>query len=173
MYRYNSSIFQDKNPFVSDIFKRVSSPQERKNVIEGGPCIVIATSGMLVGGASVEYFKYFADNPNNLMILSCYQGPGSMGRRLQDGEKSVTMESDRGGMQEIKVNMRVELMNGLSPHSGRNELIAFFNNMYPKPKRILVNHGEVSKSLDLASSLYKLNRIETSVPRNLEIVRLR
>jgi uncharacterized protein len=168
-----ASIFQDKNPFVSEIFKRVSSPQERKNVIEGGPCIVIATSGMLVGGASVEYFKYFADNPNNLMILSCYQGPGSMGRRIQDGEKSVQMESDRGGMQEIKVNMRVELMNGLSPHSGRNELMAFFNNMYPKPKRILVNHGEVSKSLDLASSLYKVNRIETSVPRNLEIVRLR
>jgi uncharacterized protein len=168
-----ASIFQDKNPFVSEIFKRVSSPQERKNVIEGGPCIVIATSGMLVGGASLEYFRYFADNPNNLMILSCYQGPGSMGRKIQDGEKSVQMESDRGGMQEIKVNMRVELMNGLSPHSGRNELISFFNNMYPKPKRILVNHGEVSKSLDLASSLYKLNHIETSVPRNLEIVRLR
>jgi uncharacterized protein len=167
-----ASIFQDKNPFVSEIFKRVSSPQERKNVIEGGPCIVIATSGMLVGGASVEYFKYFADNPNNLMILSCYQGPGSMGRRIQDGEKVVQMEGERG-MQEIKVNMRVELMNGLSPHSGRNELIAFFNNMYPKPKRILVNHGEVSKSLDLASSLYKINHIETSVPRNLEIVRLR
>ncbi len=167
-----ASIFQDKNPFVSDIFSRVSSPQERKNVIEGGPCIVIATSGMLVGGASLEYFRYFADNPNNLLILSCYQGPGSLGRKLQEGEKSVVMEGEKG-MQEIKVNMRVELLNGLSPHSGRNELISFFNNMYPKPKRILVNHGEVSKSLDLASSLYKLNRIETSVPRNLEIVRLR
>jgi KH/beta-lactamase-domain protein len=167
-----ASIFQDKNPFVSDIFSRVSSPQERKQVIEGGPCIVIATSGMLVGGASVEYFRYFADNPNNLLILSCYQGPGSLGRKLQEGEKTVQIEGERG-MQEIKVNMRVELLNGLSPHSGRNELIAFFNNMYPKPKRILVNHGEVSKSLDLASSLYKLNRIETSVPRNLEIVRLR
>jgi hypothetical protein len=167
-----ASIFQDKNPFVSDIFVRVGSPQERKQVIEGGPCIVIATSGMLVGGASLEYFRYFADNPNNLLILSCYQGPGSLGRKLQDGEKSVVMEGEKG-MQEIKVNMRVELLNGLSPHSGRNELMAFFNNMYPKPKRILVNHGEVSKSLDLASSLYKVNRIETSVPRNLEIVRLR
>jgi KH/beta-lactamase-domain protein len=167
-----SSIFQDKNPFVSDIFSRVGSPQERKQVIEGGPCIVIATSGMLVGGASLEYFRYFADNPNNLLILSCYQGPGSLGRKLQDGEKSVVMEGERG-MQEIKVNMRVELLNGLSPHSGRNELISFFNNMYPKPKRIFVNHGEISKALDLASSLYKINRIETSVPRNLEIVRLR
>ncbi len=167
-----SSIFQDKNPFVSDIFVRVASPQERKQVIEGGPCIVIATSGMLVGGASVEYFKYFADNPNNLVILSSYQGPGSLGRRLQDGEKIVQVEGERG-MQEIKVNLRVELLNGLSPHSGRNELISFFNNMYPKPKRILINHGEVSKSLDLASSLYKINRVETTVPRNLETIRLR
>jgi hypothetical protein len=167
-----SSIFQDKNPFTSDIFMRVASPQERKQVIEGGPCIVIATSGMLVGGASVEYFRYFADNSNNLLILSSYQGPGSLGRKLQDGEKVVQIEGERG-MQEIKVNLRVELLNGLSPHSGRNELISFFNNMYPKPKRILINHGEVSKSLDLASSLYKINRVETSVPRNLETVRLR
>ena len=167
-----SSIFQDKNPFVSDIFVRVASPQERKQVIEGGPCIVIATSGMLVGGASLEYFRYFADNPNNLVILSSYQGPGSLGRKLQDGEKVVQIEGERG-MQEIKVNMRVELLTGLTPHSGRNELMAFFNNIYPKPKRILINHGEVSKSLDLASSLYKVHRVETTVPRNLEIVRLR
>jgi len=49
----------------------------------------------------------------------------------------------------------------------------YVNNMNPKPKRIIVNHGEISKSLDLASSLYKANRIETTVPRGLEVVRLR
>lgn len=170
--RVRSQIFQDKNPFTSEIFSRVGSPAERKAVIEGGPCIVIATSGMLVGGASVEYFKNFADNQNNLMILSCYQGPGSVGRKLQEGERTVQIEID-GRMQELKVNMRVELLSGLSPHSGRNELLAFFNNMRPKPKRIIVNHGEVSKSLDLASALYKLNRVETNVPRTLETLRLR
>jgi len=167
-----SLIFQDKNPFISDIFSRVGSQHERKDVIEGGPCIIIATSGMLVGGASVEYLKAFADNPNNLLILSCYQGPGSLGRQLQDGERRVKMESD-GRMIEVDVQLRVELVNGLSPHSGRNELIGYFNNMRPKPKRIIVNHGEVSKSLDLASALYKLNRVETTVPRNLETIRLR
>ncbi|MEK6818849.1 MAG: beta-CASP ribonuclease aCPSF1, partial [Nanoarchaeota archaeon] len=58
-----NQIFQDNNPFISDIFKRVGSNIERKEVIEGGPCIIIATSGMLVGGASVEYFRNLADNP--------------------------------------------------------------------------------------------------------------
>jgi KH/beta-lactamase-domain protein len=170
--RVRSQIFQDKNPFVSKIFSRVGSPQERKEVVEGGPCIVIATSGMLVGGASVEYFKEFAGNPNNLMILSCYQGPGSLGRKIQDGEKFVKVEIE-GGTETVEIKMRIELLTGLSPHAGRNEIISFFNNIRPKPKRILINHGEASKSLDLASALYKLNRVETSIPRNLETVRLK
>jgi KH/beta-lactamase-domain protein len=170
--KVKSLVFQDKNPFTSKIFSRIVSPRERKEVIEGGPCIVIATSGMLQGGASVEYFKHFAQNSENLMILSCYQGPGSLGRKIQDGDKIVVVE-DEGGRKSIEVNMRVELLTGLSPHAGRNEILSFFNNMIPRPKRIIINHGEVSKSLDLASALYKLNRIETNVPRNLETLRLR
>ncbi len=167
-----NQIFQDNNPFTSTVFKRVGSPHERKEVIEGGPCIVIATSGMLVGGASVEYMKHFAENENNLLILSCYQGPGSVGRQLQEGARKITIEEE-GTTKTLDVNMRVELVNGLSPHSGRNELMNYVRNMNPRPKRIIVNHGEVSKSLDLASSLYKANRVETTVPRGLETLRLR
>ncbi len=170
--KIRSQIFQDRNPFVSDVLCRIGSPQERKKVIEGGPCIVIATSGMLVGGASVEYFKNFASNPKNLMVLSSYQGPGSLGRQVQDGAKKVIVEDDRGE-KEIDVNLKVETLTGLSPHAGRGEILSFFNNIRPKPKRIVILHGEVSKSLDLASSLYKLNRIETNVPRTLETLRLR
>ena len=167
-----TQIFQDNNPFTSELFARVGSPHERKKVIEGGPCIVIATSGMLVGGASVEYFREFAGNPNNLMILSCYQGPGSLGRQLQEGAKKVVVEED-SMKKEIEVKMRVVLFNGMSPHAGRNEITSFFNNLRPKPRRIIVNHGEVSKCLDLASALYKLNRVETNVPRGLETLRLK
>ena len=119
-----------------------------------------------------KYLKNFAENEKNLLILSCYQGPGSVGRQLQEGAKFVKLE-DQGMMMNVNVNMQVELVNGLSPHSGRNELMNYVNNMNPKPKRIIVNHGEISKSLDLASSLYKANRIETTVPRGLEVVRLR
>jgi len=51
--------------------------------------------------------------------------------------------------------------------------MSFFNNMRPKPKKIIVHHGEVSKCLYLASALYKLNRVETNMPRILETIRLR
>ena len=167
-----NKIFQDDNPFVSDIFKRIGSPIERKEVLEGGPCIVIATSGMLVGCASVEYFRNFAGNANNLLVFGCYQGVGSLGRQLQEGSREVTLSKDYDN-ERLTVNMRIETLSGLSPHSSRNELMQFISRMNPKPKKVIVNHGEVSKCLDLASSIYKTARIETVVPKNLETVRLK
>jgi hypothetical protein len=170
--KVRSLVFQDKNPFVSEVFSRVGSSQERKKVVEGGSCIVLATSGMLVGGASVEYFKEFAGNENNALVFVCYQGVNSLGRQVQDGAKEIRMQVD-GKEEVVKVNFEIQTLKDFTAHSGRNELISFFNNIRPKPKRIIINHGEVSKSLDLSSALYKLNRVETNVPRTLETLRLR
>jgi KH/beta-lactamase-domain protein len=163
-----NQVFQDNNPFLSDVFKRVGSPAERREVIEGGSCIIIATSGMLVGGASVEYFKNFAENPKNMIIFGCYQAIGSLGRQVQEGLKEVSVDGEK-----LNVALEVETLKGLSAHSGRNELLQYVSRMNPRPKKVIINHGEVSKSLDLASTLYKLNHVETVVPRNLETVRLK
>ncbi len=165
-----SSIFSDKNPFTSDAFMQVGSAQERKEVINGGPCIVIATSGMLVGGASVEYFKEFADSPSNGICLSCYQPPGGVGRQLKEGLREVQFPEEKD---KINVKMQFLSIDGFSGHSSRNELMAFVSNTRPRPKKIIINHGEQSKALDLASSIYKAHKIETVVPKNLETVRLR
>jgi len=165
-------IFSGENPFVSDTFKRIGSPQERKEVFEGGPCVVLATSGMLVGGASVEYFREFAPNKNNCILFVCYQGAGSLGRQVQEGLKEVEMTSD-GAKEDVQINLEVITLYGFTSHSGRNELLNFINRCNPKPKRIIINHGEVSKCLDLASTLYKLSHAETNTPRNLETIRLR
>lgn len=163
-----NQIFQDNNPFTSSILKHVGSPAERKEVVEGGPCIIIATSGMLTGGASVEYFKNLADSPRNLIIFGSYQAPGSLGRTVQEGAAVVKANDET-----VEVKLQVETMYGLSAHSGRNELLQYVSRMNPKPRRVIINHGEASKCLDLASTLYKLNRVETIVPRNLETVRLK
>lgn len=166
-----SQIFQDNNPFTASFIKKVGSPAERKEVMEGGSCIVIAGNGMLNGGPAVEYFKNFADSPKNLIVFGSYQAPTSLGRRVQEGNKTVQIDKEFGG-EFVEVKMQVETMNGLSAHSGRNELLQYVSRMVPKPKKIIINHGEVSKSLDLASTLYKQNRVETVVPRNLETIRL-
>jgi len=165
-------VFQDNNPFVSDTFIRVGSPSERKQVVEGGPCVVLATSGMLVGGASVEYLRHFASNPRNKICFVCYQGQGSLGRQIQEGSKQIQMNVE-GKDEIIEVNLGVITIDGLTAHAGRNELLEFANRTQPRANRIIINHGEQSKCLDLASSIYKLHHIETNVPRNLETIRLK
>lgn len=168
------SIFhKDQNPFISDIFKEVGSQKERMGVIEDtGACVIIATSGMLVGGPSVEYLKHLADNPKNALVFVCYQGEGSMGRRVQRGEKEFTL--GRSGKPEImQIKLEVNTIEGFTGHSGRNQLMNFVQKCEPRPKKVIVNHGESSRCLDLASSIHKANRIETSAPRNLDCIRIK
>ena len=167
-----NAIFADQNPFASDLFKRIGSSQERQEVVEGGPCIVLATSGMLVGGASVEYLRHFADNKKNSIIFVCFQGQGSLGRQIQEGLKEARFQVENRE-EVVPINLEIYTIDGLSAHSGRDQLLAFINNMQPQPKKIIINHGEQSRCLDLASTLYQSHRIETVAPKNLETVRLR
>ncbi|HLA23128.1 MAG TPA: beta-CASP ribonuclease aCPSF1 [Candidatus Nanoarchaeia archaeon] len=169
--RLKMQTFHDKNPFTSEIFSRVGSVEERKKVVEGGPCLVLATSGMLMGGASVEYLREFSSNEKNSLIFVCYQGSGTLGRQVQEGVKEVKMNVE-GREEIVKMKLEVHTAKGMTSHAGRNELMAFFKKLSPRPKRIMIVHGEISKSLDLASSLYKLNRVETNVPRLLETLKL-
>ena len=164
---------KDANPFLSDIFKRIGSQKERQQVLEEtGPGVILATSGMLTGGPSVEYFKALSSGSMHSLIFVSYQGEGSLGRRIQRGEKEITFA--HGNRQEMhKVNMNVFTIEGLSGHSDRKQLMSFVHKCNPKPKKVIVNHGESSRCLDLASSIHKANRIETSAPRNLETIRIR
>jgi hypothetical protein len=164
---------KDENPFLSEIFKQVGSRKEMMEVIEdSGPCVILATSGMMTGGASVEYFKNLAGDKKNSLVLTCYQGFGSLGKKIQDGEKEIIFQEGNKQMpQEVKLD--VHSIHGFTGHSDRTQLINFINRTNPRPKKIILMHGERSKSLDLASTLHKMFRVETVVPKNMEAIRLR
>lgn len=166
-------IFQkDNNPFLNKNIRQVGSQKERRQIIEEeGSCIILATSGMLVGGPSVEYLKQLGDDKRHSLVFSCYQGEGSLGRRIQRGEKEIIF---REGQKEEVLHLKMDVHRiEISGHADRRELINFVQRLSPRPKRILINHGESGRSLDLASTLHKQFRIETEVPRNLEAVRIR
>ena len=160
---------KDQNPFLNKVFKQVGSQKEMMEVIEGGPCVILATSGMMTGGASVEYFKALADSDRNAVILVSYQGPGSLGRRLENGDKEIRISEN----ETISVKLNVHILRGFSGHSSRDQLMDFVKMLDPKPKKIILIHGESSKCLDLASSIHKIFRIETIAPRTLDTVRIR
>ena len=79
-----------------------------------------------------------------------------------------------GSKQEIvRVNCEIVTLRGFSGHNNREQTLEFLRRLIPSPKKVIINHGENSKCLDLASTIHKMFRVETTAPRNLETVRLR
>ncbi|MBS3166359.1 beta-CASP ribonuclease aCPSF1 [Candidatus Woesearchaeota archaeon] len=168
-----SQIFhKENNPFMSDIFKRVGSPKERKEIIENeGACMILATSGMLMGGPSVEYLKGLAEGSKHSLVFSCYLPPGSLGHRIRSGEKEIIFR-ENGKQQVLKINLEIGRVE-VTGHSDRRQLMNFVKRCNPQPRKIIIVHGEGSRCMDLASSIHKQFRIETVSPKNLEVIRIR
>jgi len=164
-------LHKDKNPFIDPRLKGVGSQKEREDILNNPtPSVVIATSGMLVGGPAIEYLKEFAGDPRNALIFVGYQAEGTLGRRIQKGWKRIPIEGNSGG---LDLKLEVITVEGLGGHSEQKELLEFTRDLKTMPRKILVNHGESSKCVDLAKVMHKTFKVETVAPKNLETIRLR
>ncbi|MFA5382112.1 MAG: beta-CASP ribonuclease aCPSF1 [Candidatus Micrarchaeia archaeon] len=163
-------VLSNQSPFECEIFE---IPSDRQAVIDGGPCVIISTSGMVAGGPVMEYLRNLADDPKNLMVFIGYQSPLSLGSRIQRGEKDIPLVNKEGKSEMIKMNMRVETVEGYSGHSGRKQLMAFVHNISPKPEKIFVMHGDEKRCLDLVQSIKNTLKVETRAPMNMDTIRLR
>ncbi|MCX6669699.1 MAG: beta-CASP ribonuclease aCPSF1 [Methanothrix sp.] len=159
------------NPFLAQCFVQVETPKQRTEIIEGTPCVILATSGMLNGGPVIEYLKRLGPDERNTLVIVGYQAEGTLGRRIQKGWKELPL-SVEGKTQTVKINLEVTTVDGFSGHSDRQQLMEYMRRIYPKPGKVLTNHGDEGNCLDLASSIYKRYRIPTMAPMNLETVRL-
>jgi KH/beta-lactamase-domain protein len=160
------------NPFQSDYFTIVEHPNVRQEVIEGEPCIIMATSGMLEGGPVIEYFKSLAENDKNTIIFVSYQIEGTLGRRVQKGMTEATMMNNEGRMDVVRIRLQVEAIEGFSGHSDRRQLVNYVTHLKPKPERVVVCHGEKAKCLSLANFLERRCEMPAFVPALMETFRL-
>ena len=160
------------NPLISDKFHHVGG-RERDSIIDSAePGVIVATSGMLIGGPSVEYLKGLAHDKKNTLMFVGYQGEGTLGRRIQKGWKEIPV-NDEGRKKSLEIQMEVTTIDGLSGHADRKELLKFISRLSSKPERIIINHGEKSKSLDLARAIHNIFQCESLVPKNLDAIRLK
>jgi len=166
-------LHQDINPFQSDFFVTVNHPGEREEILAGGPSVIMATSGMLEGGPAIDYLKRLAQDEKNTLIFVSYQIEGTLGNRIRNGLKEVSLMNAGGKMEAVNIKMRVESVEGFSGHSDRNQILSFIHKMSPKPNRVIVNHGERKKCEMTAQSVARLLKLRTLAPENLETIRLR
>jgi uncharacterized protein len=169
----NSILYEGINPFQSDYFTIVEHPSAREEIVDGEQCIILATSGMLEGGPVIDYFKRLAADKRNTIIFVSYQIDGTLGSRLQKGMTEAPIINANGKMEVTTVEMQVESVRGFSGHSDRRQLMNYLHRMKPKPERIIVLHGEKSKSLSMAHLFKRRYNVEALVPEVLETIKLR
>ncbi len=163
----------DDNPFDSEYFTNIEHANARDEPLrEGSPCIIMATSGMLEGGPILEYFRELVTDERNLLLFVSYQVNGTLGRRVLDGAKQVSLLGKGGKVSVVSVKSRMEKLDGFSGHSDYNQLMSFVQRLRPKLRRVLVNHGERRKSDNLSASIRRLYRIPAHNPQIQEAIRL-
>ncbi|MBU13386.1 MAG: beta-CASP ribonuclease aCPSF1 [Nitrosopumilales archaeon] len=163
----------DDNPFDSEYFTNIEHKDGREEPLrEGLPCIIIATSGMLEGGPVLEYFRNIAPHKQNKILFVSYQVNGTLGRRVMDGARQVSISGKEGRIEVVSINCSTERLEGFSGHSDYNQLMAFVQRLRHKLRRVLVNHGEKKKSENLSMSIRRMYRISTHYPQIQEGIRL-
>ena len=152
--KIRDDIYDGENPFTTENVKILEGPVARPDIIEDKPSIIIATNGMLSGGPVVDYFKLLASDPRNAIVFVGYQAEGTLGRLIKDGAKEVPIVVENK-VEVLKVLLEVESIDGFSGHSDQRELLAYVRDINPKPKTIILNHGEKTAIEALASLLRK------------------
>ncbi|MFX0102584.1 MAG: MBL fold metallo-hydrolase RNA specificity domain-containing protein, partial [Candidatus Hodarchaeota archaeon] len=161
---------QGHNPFLCENFHQVDSQDARDDIIEGDPCVIMATSGMLNGGPSVQYLEKLADDPKNCLLFVSYQVEGTLGRRIQKGWREFTAVNEKGKRRMVRVQLQIETIQGFSGHSSRSQIMGYLRKLKPKPERVITCHGEASKCVNLASIIHQRLKCETKAPKNTETV---
>lgn len=164
-------IYRKTNPFTAPNV-HILKGEEREEVIESRPCVILATSGMLTGGPVMEYLKLLAEDERSSLVFVSYQIEGTLGRKVLQGLKEISFIDSKGRVELRELRMQVHRVEGFSGHSDRRELLSYLKRVAPTPKKVILNHGEKSKIRAFAKSLERMfPTVEIYVPENLESVR--
>lgn len=132
-----------------------------------GAKIIIAGSGMSHGGRILGHEKKYLEQKNTTLLLVGYQAVGSLGRKLHDGAKKVTIDGE-----DVNVKAQIARIRGYSGHADRDQLINLVAEGGDKAKQIFVTMGEERSSLFLVQRLRDylgLKAVAPSLDEEVEI----
>ncbi len=119
-------------------FVFVEQAEDSKRLNEqGGAGVIIAGSGMCTGGRILHHLKHNLWKRGVHLMIVGYQGVGTLGRRLVDGEKLVRIYGEW-----IAVRAEVHTLGGFSAHAGQSDLVHWAGAWAKDQPRVFLTHGE-------------------------------
>ncbi len=127
-----------RNPFGFSELTYIRKVEDSKRLnFKTEPHIVISASGMAEFGRVLHHLKNRIQKPENTVLITGWQAPHTLGRRIADKEEIVKIFGE-----EYHLNAHVEVLNGFSGHADYNEMRDWINAMQDKPGRTFLVHGE-------------------------------
>jgi metallo-beta-lactamase family protein len=145
-------------------FPKLMKTYSKKESMEihkiNGPKIIIASSGMSVGGRIMEHEKKYLPDPKNCILFLGYQAIGSSGRSIEEGSKRVEIDGES-----VPVKAQIEVVSGYSSHMDSDHLLEFVANTAERLKKVFVVMGEPKASLFLAQKIHDNLNLDTVCPK--------
>jgi len=143
-----------------DTVKATPTAQDSMALNElNGPCLIMAGAGMCTGGRILHHLKQNLWREGTHVLIVGYQGEGSLGRRLVDGEKLVSIFGEK-----IAVKATIHTLNGFSAHAGQTELLRWFDHMAKCRPRTFLTHGEARGREPLAKLIKQRYGLQPELP---------
>jgi len=138
----------------------LTKDESKKINVTQPPKVILASSGMCVGGRIPFHLKLNLDNKLNQLLFVAYQAQGSLGRKILQGDKTVFVDD-----QSVEVLAKISVINSFSSHADSLRIMNWLSHIKsPKPATIFVNHGEEESSNVLAEKITQELKIKPIVP---------
>lgn len=145
-----------------------ATPEESKKLNDvPGPCMIIAGSGMCNAGRIQHHLRHNLWRPETSVLIVGFQAAGTLGRRLVDGAKWVTIWGER-----IAVKAQIHKLGGFSAHAGQQDLLHWFNTIAPSRPRLVLTHGEDRSRQPLAKIISDRYGIIPVLPVYGDVIKL-
>lgn len=152
--------FQHGDPFTFPGLELLESRSQSRSIYKRrGPKVIVAGSGMMMGGRIVGHAAQYLPLASTRLLIVGFQGEGSLGRELMEGAREVVIEG-----KSVKVNGTVNSTQAMSSHADQTQLIEWLSHI-KGVKKVILTHGEDPSREALASRITEeLNIADIQMP---------
>jgi cleavage and polyadenylation specificity factor subunit 3 len=158
--------FAVSNPFMFQHIKTVKTVNTFEHTV--GPCVVMASPGMLQSGLSRELFEMWCEDKRNGVVLTGYCVEGTLAKLLLQDPVEVTTLSGRT----VPLRMSVHYIS-FSAHSDYQQTSGFIDIL--RPPNVILVHGDKNEMQRLRNALqtrYEGQNLRVLTPKNCQTVKL-
>ncbi len=162
---YNDEIEKEikngNDPFKFPGLIETPEAEDSKGILrKPNPKVIIAGSGMSSGGRVLHHEQNYLSDPNNTLLLIGYQSAGTIGRKLEEGDKNILINRVN-----VQIKAKIEKIGGYSGHKDSDALVDFVSTSADTLKKVWTVMGEPKSTTYLAQRIRNELGLDAEAPQ--------